>query len=159
MLGKNTARLEMKGHRNSLWRVISIRCLAVVLAITGISCHGLSLGRSPLFGRVARADGLHRGSNSVWFGASREGPNLGNRLGTRVAPRMFRNGKIGHKEVSKLYSRYLDNMDRQSGKNYDMWRRKKNMKNVTDTDLVDKVQNAFESTPAPFSNIISQEYW
>lgn len=146
----------MKGHRKSLWRVISIRCLAAVLAITGISCHGLSLGRSPLSGRVPRAGGLHRGSNSVRFGASREGPNLGNRLGTRVAPRMFRNGKIAHKERSKLYSRYLDNMDRQSGKNYDMWRRKKN---ITDTDLVDKVQNAFESTPAPFSNIISQEYW
>lgn len=92
----------------------------------------------------------------MWFGAYLEGPNLRNRLGTRDAPRMFRNAKIGHKEGTKLYSRYLDNMDRQSGKNYDMWRRKKN---ITDTDLVDKVQNAFESTPAPFSNIISQEYW
>jgi hypothetical protein len=142
----------------SLWRFISTRCLAVVLAITGISCHGLSLGRSP-FGRVPRADGLHRGSNSVWAGASCEGPNPRYSLGTRVAPRVICNRKIGHKEGSKLYSRYLDNMDRQSGKNYDMWRRKKNMKNVTDTDLVDKVQNAFESTPAPFSTIISQEYW
>ena len=89
------------------------------------------------------------------FATSREGPNLGNRLGTRVKPRTFRKGKI-------VYSRYLDDMDRESGKNYDMRRGKKN---VTDTHLegpvplIDKVQNAFESTPVPFCNIISQEYW
>ena len=147
----------MKGHSKSLWRVISIRCLAVVLVITGISCHGLSLGRSPLFGRVPRADGLHRGRNYAWFGASWGGPNLGSKLGKRVAPRRFRNGKIGHNEGSNLYSRYLDDMDKQSGKNYDMRYGK------TDADLVEcpvtRVQNAFESLPVPFSNIISQEYW
>jgi hypothetical protein len=89
------------------------------------------------------------------FGFSREGPNLRSKLGKRVVSRRFRKGRIGDKEGSKLYG-YLDYMDRQSGKNYDMWRRKKM---TNETDLVDKVQNAVERTPAPFSNFISQEYW
>lgn len=135
----------MKRRSKSLWRVVSIRCLAVVLVITGITCHGLSLGRRPLF---ARPVGLNRGSKSMRFEFSREGPHLRNK-------HRFRKGRNGHKEGSKLYG-YLDSMDRQSGKNYDMWRRKKM---TNETVLVDKVQNAFESTPAPFGNFVSQEYW
>jgi hypothetical protein len=82
------------------------------------------------------------------FKFSREGPNLRYK-------RTFPKGRTGHEGGSKLYG-YLDSMDRQSGKNYDMWRRKKM---TNETDLVDKVQNAVERIPAPFSTFISQEYW
>ena len=80
---------------------------------------------------------------------------LGTNLSVRVRRYKDLERGINKKEGTELYG-YLDNLDRASGINYnDYWGRKR----PNATDLVDSVQTMVESTPGPFSKIVSQEMW
>lgn len=142
----------MTRRNGSSPRSVTIKCLTLFLVLLEISCcHGLSLGRNPRQGHVAR---LSRTSASrVPFGSLPKNSNANYKLGSYgVTTSIRQSRKRGNqkKKGSKLYG-YLDKLDRESGLNYnDYWGRKRNT-----TDLVESMQ----TMAGPLHTLVSEEMW
>ena len=153
---------RMKGSHETSGRLVAVRLTTMLLLAMGISrCTGLSLGWNPLALRnPAIASVQHRGTTTMLLGASREGSNV--RLAKMTSS--CRNGygtpliRVRKKHGTRLNGKYLDYLDRQSGKDFHYWEYRPKKKTNT-TELVDKMQVMVDSTPGPFSRIVSKEMW